>query len=106
MTAGDGERLLNYALPVLRFLGVRRVRFPRHLMSESVPPFDRSYFEPGDAYWPAPEGLWGAIVRGAARLLLDGGHGTEFILDVQRSGCWVGEEHSGPSDPSWRTLAP
>jgi hypothetical protein len=101
MAAGDGERLLNYALPVLQFLGVRRVRFPRNLLSENVPPFDQSYLEPRGELWPVPEGLWGTIFRGAARLLLGGGHGTDFILEVHQARWWVVDVKA-----SWRPLAP
>src|SRR5262249_6066427 len=66
---------------------------------------------------PAPEGLWGTVVRGAGRLLSGDGHGSDFVLNVQEEGWWLDRgrhfgnwfvEHFWPSkaEPSWRPLAP
>jgi hypothetical protein len=108
MTAADAERLLNYALPVARFLGVRRVRLPSYRINADRPAFDSAFAEP-PGMRPSPEGMWESVVRAATRLLTEELTDEEradpdncFILDVSEPEWWVdflAQEAVGPKHP-------
>jgi hypothetical protein len=96
--AVEGKRLLECALPVLRFLVIRRVMLPRDARGgDSGTGFSPSHLEP-QAMRPAPEGLWNLITC-AAYLLAgeDDNTGTPFRLDVEGARWWVGPAN-GPFD--------
>jgi len=88
MAAADGKRLLNYVLPVMRFLGMRRVRIPSDGLVEYGTGFAPSCVEP-QALRPIPEGLWNRVVRAARLLATDLGIRDSFVLDVHTPGWCV-----------------
>jgi hypothetical protein len=105
MAVADGERLLNYALPVVRYLGVRRVRIPCYRINAARPTFDSASAEPAGLR-PTPEGMWESVVRAAESLLPEDARDnadTQFVLEVNEPAWWVEEmtqaERLSPSRP-------
>jgi hypothetical protein len=79
--ADEGIRPLNDALPVLRFLQVRRAKVPRLAIDEGGMAGNLTELEP-PALRPLLEGLLSLVARAAARLTA-GHSGFELILDVE-----------------------
>jgi hypothetical protein len=104
----DAERLVNYALPVIRFLGVRRLRIPCYRISADQPVFDSSFAEP-PGLRPSPEGMWDSVIRAAASLLPDDEEDerdTCLVLDVNKPAWWVEEVPQAGIIRQPRPLAP
>src|SRR4051794_10656229 len=108
MTAGEAERLVNYALPVVRFLGVRRLRIPVYRINADRPAFDSAFAEP-PGLRPSPEGMWESVVRAATSLLPEDARDdtdNRFVLDVSEPAWWMEVlTQDGPVGPK-RPLAP
>lgn len=96
--AADATQQLNYALPVVRFLGVRRARILVCTLDASAAKAHLSQFEPA-ALRPAPEGLWPLVARAAAVLLSQGERPTYgFILDAEAASWWRDDGHAHDPD--------